>query len=191
MGICAKCVHNLLFFQYTFGNISSMAFLLLSKLNSNTLGYLTAFHPDICSVSTCVWIQTHPNICEFKKSTLNRSKFTGLIMLSWYVRELGLYVLQILKAVVLIFPWYISYSVFFFSKQEGQVWTVRGLETSWGKYSECSTSEDRFLLMEKNSTSKFAVCGSAQRGQDLCRGEQQTVGAKWRKEWAKWTFKST
>ncbi len=103
MGICAKCVLNRLFFQYTFGNISSMAFLLLSKLNSNTLGYLTAFHPDICSVSTCVWIQTHPNICEFKKSTLNRSKFTGLIMLSRCVLELGLYVLQILEKPLFLF----------------------------------------------------------------------------------------
>lgn len=54
MGICTKCVLNRLCFQHTFGNISSNLFLLLSKLNSNTLGYLAVFHLDICSVSTCV-----------------------------------------------------------------------------------------------------------------------------------------
>lgn len=44
-----------------FGNISSTALLLVSKLNSNMLGHQADFHLDICSVSTCVWIQIYPN----------------------------------------------------------------------------------------------------------------------------------
>lgn len=44
-----------------FENISSTAFLLVSKLNSNMLDYLADFHLDICTVSTCVWIQIYPN----------------------------------------------------------------------------------------------------------------------------------
>lgn len=47
IGICTKCVLNRLYFQHTFGNISSRAFLLISKLNSNTLGYLRVFHPEV------------------------------------------------------------------------------------------------------------------------------------------------
>lgn len=58
MEICAD-VCLVLCFQYTFGNINSIAFLLVSKLN--ILGYLADFHPAFCSVSICVQIQTYPN----------------------------------------------------------------------------------------------------------------------------------
>lgn len=63
---------------------------------------------------------------------------------------------------------------FLFSKKEGQLWIVSGLETSKGKYSDYSTSEKGLLLTEKSNASKFDSCDlrSTKKGDSGCKAKE-------------------
>lgn len=97
------------------------------------------------------------------------------------------------KAIVLIFHCE-STECFLFSEQEGQVRIVRGLETSWGKYSESSTSEGGLLLTEKKQPIQVCRVRLGPKRPVICvehmQREPQIVRAKWGKDWARWRFKS-
>ena len=180
MGICAKCVPNHLCFQYTFGNISNMAFLLVSKLNSYTLGYLTVFHPDICSVSTCVWTQTYPNISDSQRYTLNRHKCTWLIMFS------------LSKAIVLIFPLCVGGVFLIFRAGRASVNCQRP-RNELRKIFRTLDFRGRTFINGKNQRIQVCRVGLSPKRRVICVGqkqrEQQIVEEKWKRQWVKWTFK--